>query len=71
MDVVVWIVLGVAFAVAEIYTTTLFLLMFAAGAAAAAGAAGLGAPVCGVKPVFSSRSRLSRSFRYGRRCGGG
>ena len=40
-----WIVLGVVLAVAEIFTTTLFLIMFAAGAFAAAGAAALGAPL--------------------------
>ncbi|GIF01413.1 NfeD family protein [Paractinoplanes rishiriensis] len=44
MDVLVWILLGAALAVAEIFTTTLFLLMFSAGALAAAGAAALGAP---------------------------
>ncbi|MEU8264412.1 NfeD family protein [Micromonospora sp. NPDC048999] len=45
MDAVLWIVLGVLLAVAEIFTTTLFLIMFAAGAFAAAGASALGAPI--------------------------
>lgn len=52
MGVFLWVVIGVAFAVAEIFTTTLFLLMFAAGAVAAAGAAGLGASVPVQASVF-------------------
>lgn len=59
MDVVVWIVVGVAFAVAEIFTTTLFLLMFSAGAIAAAGAAGLGAPVPLQAAVFVAVSAMT------------
>lgn len=59
MDVVVWIVIGVVFAIAEIFTTTLFLLMFAAGAAAAAAAAGLGAPVPVQAGVFVAVSALT------------
>ena len=39
-----WLVLGVALAVAEVFTTTFVLVMFAAGAFAAAGAAALGLP---------------------------
>ena len=54
-----WIVLGVVLAVAEIFTTTLFLIMFAAGAFAAAGAAALGAPVALQALVFALVSVLS------------
>lgn len=53
-----WIVLGVVLAVAEIFTTTLFLIMFAAGAFAAAGAAALGAPVPLQALVFAVVSAL-------------
>ncbi len=45
MEPILWIVLGAALGVAEIFTTTLFLIMFAGGAFVAAGAAALGAPV--------------------------
>ncbi|SCG43495.1 Membrane protein implicated in regulation of membrane protease activity [Micromonospora echinaurantiaca] len=54
-----WIVLGVVLAVAEIFTTTLFLIMFAAGAFAAAGAAALGAPVGVQAIVFAGVSALT------------
>ncbi|SCE93245.1 Membrane protein implicated in regulation of membrane protease activity [Micromonospora viridifaciens] len=53
-----WIVLGVVLAVAEVFTTTLFLIMFAAGAFAAAGAAALGAPVALQALVFALVSAL-------------
>ena len=56
MDAVVWIVLGVLLAVAEIFTATFFLIMFAAGAFAAAGAAALGAPVPVQAIVFAAVS---------------
>ncbi|MEV0807565.1 NfeD family protein [Micromonospora sp. NPDC050200] len=59
MDAVVWIVLGVLLGVAEIFTTTFFLIMFAAGAFAAAGAAALGAPVAVQALVFAVVSVLS------------
>ncbi|MGK5445751.1 NfeD family protein [Micromonospora sp. URMC 105] len=59
MDAVVWIVLGVLLGVAEIFTTTFFLIMFAAGAFAAAGAAALGAPVLVQALVFAIVSVLS------------
>ncbi|MCM0676665.1 NfeD family protein [Micromonospora phytophila] len=59
MDAVLWIVLGVVLAVAEIFTTTLFLIMFAAGAFAAAGAAALGAPVGVQAIVFAVVSVLT------------
>ncbi|TDB76863.1 NfeD family protein [Micromonospora sp. KC723] len=59
MDAVVWVVLGVLLGVAEIFTTTLFLIMFAVGAFAAAGAAALGAPVPIQALVFAVVSALS------------
>ncbi|ADL47746.1 NfeD family protein [Micromonospora aurantiaca] len=59
MDAVFWIVLGVVLAVAEIFTTTLFLIMFGVGAFAAAGAAALGAPVALQAVVFAAVSALS------------
>jgi membrane protein implicated in regulation of membrane protease activity len=59
MDVLVWILLGAALAVAEIFTTTLFLLMFSAGALAAAGAAALGAPIPVQGGVFVVVSALT------------
>lgn len=59
MDVVLWVILGVALAVAEIFTTTLFLIMFSAGAAAAAVAAALGAPVLAQAGVFVAVSALT------------
>lgn len=54
-----WIVLGVVLAVAEIFTATLFLIMFAAGAFAAAGAAALGLPVPVQAIVFAAVSALT------------
>lgn len=54
-----WIVLAVVLATAEIFTTTMLLIMFAAGALAAAGAAALGAPVVAQVLVFSAISALS------------
>ncbi|MCX4388297.1 NfeD family protein [Micromonospora peucetia] len=59
MDAVLWIVLGVVLTVAEIFTTTLFLIMFAVGALAAAGAAALGAPVEVQAIVFAGVSALT------------
>jgi membrane protein implicated in regulation of membrane protease activity len=59
MEPVLWIVLGVVLAVAEIFTTTLFLIMFAVGAFAAAGAAVLGAPVALQALVFALVSALT------------
>jgi membrane protein implicated in regulation of membrane protease activity len=56
VDAVIWIVLGVLLAVAEIFTATLFLIMFAAGAFAAAIAAALGAPVPLQAVVFAAVS---------------
>jgi len=59
MDVLLWVFLGAALAVAEIFTTTLFLIMFSAGAFAAAGAAALGAPVPLQAGVFAVVSALT------------
>ncbi|HWH01207.1 MAG TPA: NfeD family protein [Pilimelia sp.] len=59
MESVLWIVLGVLLAVAEIFTATLFLIMFAVGAFAAAGAAALGASVPVQALVFALTSALT------------
>ncbi|HEX5597544.1 MAG TPA: NfeD family protein [Micromonosporaceae bacterium] len=59
METLLWIVLGVVLAIAEIFTTTLFLMMFAAGAFAAAGVAALGAPVAAQVLVFAGVSALT------------
>jgi len=59
VEPVLWIVLGVVLAVAELFTATLFLVMFAAGAFAAAIAAALGAPVAAQALVFAAVSALT------------
>ena len=59
VDVLLWVFLGAALAVAEIFTTTLFLIMFSAGAFAAAGAAALGAPLPLQAGVFAVVSALT------------
>lgn len=59
MDVVLWVIVAAALAVAEIFTATLFLIMFAAGALAAAAAAALGAPVPVQAGVFVGVSALT------------
>jgi membrane protein implicated in regulation of membrane protease activity len=59
VESVLWIVLGIAFAIAEVFTATLFLIMFAAGAFAAAGAAALGASLTIQVIVFALVSALS------------
>ncbi len=59
MDVVLWVVVAAVFAVAEVFTATLFLIMFSAGALAAAGAAVLGAPVPLQAGVFIGVSALT------------
>lgn len=59
MDALLWIMLGVVLAVAEIFTATLFLIMFAVGAFAAAGAAALGAPMGVQAIVFAAVSALT------------
>ena len=59
MDVVLWVFIAAVFAVAEIFTATLFLIMFSAGAVAAAAAAALGAPVPLQAGVFIAVSALT------------
>ncbi|MET0416408.1 MAG: NfeD family protein [Actinoplanes sp.] len=59
MEAVIWIVLGVALAIAEAFTATLLIIFFAAGALAAAGAAALGAPLLLQVIVFALVSGLS------------
>jgi membrane protein implicated in regulation of membrane protease activity len=59
MEAVLWIVLAIALAIAEAFTATLLVIMFAAGALAAAGAAALGAPVLLQAIVFAIVSGLS------------
>lgn len=54
-----WIVLGAVLAIAEMFTVTLVLIMFAAGAFAAAVAAALGADVPVQAAVFAIVSVLS------------
>jgi membrane protein implicated in regulation of membrane protease activity len=56
---IVWLVVGVALIVAELFTTTFVLLMFAAGAFAAAGAAALGVGEVGQGIVFAVVSTLA------------
>ena len=51
-----WFVVGVALAIAEVFTTTFVLIMFAAGALAAAIAAALGLPVWAQAAVFAAVS---------------
>ena len=59
MEAVLWVVLAIALAIAEAFTATLLVIMFAAGALAAAGAAALGAPVLLQAIVFAIVSGLS------------
>jgi membrane protein implicated in regulation of membrane protease activity len=59
VEVVLWIVLGVVLVIAEMFTVTLVLVMFAAGAFAAAIAAALGAGVAVQAVVFAVVSALS------------
>jgi membrane protein implicated in regulation of membrane protease activity len=59
VEPVLWIVLGVVLAVAEMFTATFVLIMLAAGAFAAAAAAGLGAPVAGQIAAFGVVSALA------------
>ena len=51
-----WLVIGVALAIAEMFTSTFVLLMFAAGALAAAGAAAVGLPLWVQAGVFAAVS---------------
>lgn len=59
MEAVIWIVLGIALAIAEAFTATFLIIFFAAGALAAAGAAALGAPLLLQVIVFAVVSGLS------------
>ena len=59
MEAILWIVLGIALAIAEAFTATLLIIFFAVGALAAAGAAALGAPFLVQAIVFALVSGLS------------
>jgi membrane protein implicated in regulation of membrane protease activity len=59
VDVVLWVVLGVVLAVAEMFTATLFLLMISVGALAAGATAALGAPAIVQAIVFAAVSGLT------------
>ena len=59
MEAVIWIVLGVALAIAEAFTATFLIIFFAVGALAAGGAAALGAPLLLQGIVFVLVSGLS------------
>ena len=54
-----WLVLGAVLAIAEVFTTTFVLIMFAAGAFAAAGAAALGFPLWAQLLAFGAVSAAS------------
>jgi membrane protein implicated in regulation of membrane protease activity len=54
-----WVVLAVLLAIAEAFTLTLVLMMFAAGAIAAAIAAALGVPLLGQAIIFTAVSVAS------------
>lgn len=55
----VWLIAGIVLAVAEVFTTTFVLIMFAAGAFVAAAAAALGAGVVSQSIVFALVSVLA------------
>jgi membrane protein implicated in regulation of membrane protease activity len=59
VEAILWIVLGIALAIAEAFTATLFIIFFAVGALAAAGAAALDAPLLVQVIVFAIVSGLS------------
>ncbi|WP_249998028.1 NfeD family protein [Actinoplanes sp. M2I2] len=59
MEAVLWIVLGIALAIAEAFTATFLIIFFGVGAFAAAGAAALGAPLLLQVIVFAVVSGLS------------
>jgi membrane protein implicated in regulation of membrane protease activity len=59
VEAVLWVVLAIVLAIAEAFTATLFVIMFAGGALAAAGAAALGAPLLLQAIVFALVSGLS------------
>jgi membrane protein implicated in regulation of membrane protease activity len=59
VEPVLWIVLGIALAIAEAFTATLLIIFFAVGALAAGGAAALGAPLLVQVIVFALASGVS------------
>jgi membrane protein implicated in regulation of membrane protease activity len=59
MESVLWIVLGIALAIAEAFTATFLIIFFSVGALAAAGVAALGAPLLLQVIVFAIVSGLS------------
>ncbi|MEU8821091.1 NfeD family protein [Actinoplanes sp. NPDC048796] len=59
MEAVLWIVLGIALAIAEAFTATFLIIFFAAGALAAAGVAALGAPLLVQVITFALVSGIS------------
>jgi membrane protein implicated in regulation of membrane protease activity len=59
VEAVIWIVLGIALAIAEVFTATMLIAFFAVGAFAAAGAAALDAPLLIQVIVFAVVSGLS------------
>jgi membrane protein implicated in regulation of membrane protease activity len=56
---ILWLLVAVGLAIAEVFTTTFVLLMFAVGALAAAGAAALDAPLPVQGLVFAAVSTLA------------
>jgi membrane protein implicated in regulation of membrane protease activity len=59
VEAILWIVIGIALAIAEAFTASLLIIFFAAGALAAAGAAALGANFLLQVIVFAVVSGLS------------
>ncbi|MFF5082912.1 NfeD family protein [Actinoplanes sp. NPDC000266] len=59
MEAVLWIVLGIALAIAEAFTATFLIIFFAVGALAAAGVAALGAPLLVQVITFALVSGIS------------
>jgi len=59
VEAILWIVIGIALAIAEAFTATLLIIFFAVGAFAAAGAAALGAPFLVQAIVFALASGVS------------
>lgn len=59
VEAILWIVLGIALAIAEAFTATLLIIFFSVGALAAAGAAALGAPLLLQVIVFALFSGVS------------
>jgi membrane protein implicated in regulation of membrane protease activity len=57
--IIVWLIIGVALAIAEVFTATFLIVMFALGAFAAAGAAALGANLLLQVGVFGAVSGLT------------